>query len=397
MESSFFTVGYYKRSPGMQSLRSQFSRNAIFLNSLLILLYLIFAPDPQWAKSPVIAPCSPITINPATLPDGFIGQAYSSRLSAPGGLRPYNFSLLSGSLPPGLTLSSNGSISGTPTTTGSYNFTVRVRDANNCFGIHFYTIEVACSLITVNPATLPAAKVGVFYSQTFSASGGTAPYSFGTNISALPSGLTWNTNGTLSGTTTQVGSYPFIVGVYDANGCFGERGYTLVVACPTINIAPDIIPMRVNQPVYSQLYATGGTQPYLFSLVSSQMPDSLTLSSDGFVSGIPRYAGELDRRVRVQDANGCIGEKDIRLSILPACTSITLNPTSMPVGVVGYSYSQTISATGGTAPYTFSLYPPEDDIPPGLSLAPDGNLTGTPMTAGRYQFIVLATDSTGCY
>ena len=89
----------------MHSLRSQFRQINIAVFSLLILFCILAAPDRQWAKATAVAQCQMITINPATLPDGDVGMSYSQNLSATGGQRPYNYSLTTGALPPGLSFS----------------------------------------------------------------------------------------------------------------------------------------------------------------------------------------------------------------------------------------------------------------------------------------------------
>src|SRR5215510_10198266 len=122
----------------MHSLRSKFRQFKIALFSILILFCILAAPDRQLAMATTAAQCPPITITPPPLPDGAVGAAYSQNLSTIGGNRPYTFSLLSGALPPGLSLAPGGAISGTPTTMGSYSFTVRVRDSNFCLGLHPY-------------------------------------------------------------------------------------------------------------------------------------------------------------------------------------------------------------------------------------------------------------------
>ena len=85
--------------------------------------------------------CQTITINPPTLPNAVVGRAYSQQLTQTGGLNPVNFSF-TGTLPAGLTLSSSGLLSGTPTTTGTFNFTVQVTDGNACTGSLAYAMDV---------------------------------------------------------------------------------------------------------------------------------------------------------------------------------------------------------------------------------------------------------------
>ena len=87
--------------------------------------------------------CPTITISPATLPNGAVGVAYSQTLTASGGTAPYTFTITSGALPPGLALSTAGVVSGTPTTAGTYNVTIRATDANGCFASITYAIVIA--------------------------------------------------------------------------------------------------------------------------------------------------------------------------------------------------------------------------------------------------------------
>ena len=100
--------------------------------------------------------CPAITVNPASLPSGFITAPYSQTLSASGGASPYTFAVSSGALPPGVTLSSAGALSGAPTTAGEFNFTVTATDANSCAGSRSYTIFVNnCPAITVSTINRP--------------------------------------------------------------------------------------------------------------------------------------------------------------------------------------------------------------------------------------------------
>jgi uncharacterized protein (TIGR03437 family) len=75
--------------------------------------------------------------------------------------------------------------------------------------------------------------------------------------------------------------------------------------------------------------------------------------------------------------------------VRPACQTITLDPASLPDGVVSASYSQTVTASGGSGPYQFSLS--DGALPPGLTLAQNGQISGTPTTAGTYSFTITAT------
>jgi uncharacterized repeat protein (TIGR01451 family) len=174
--------------------------------------------------------CGTITVNPATLPAGWIGVGYNATLTATGGTGPYTFTRTSGSLPPGLTLASGGGLTGVPTAVGSYPFGVTAADSRGCVGTRNYTITVAtCSAITVGPATLPGATVGVAYSQTLTGSGGAAPYTFSLASGTLPAGLTL-TGAVLSGVPSAAGTATFTIRATDANGCSGTQTYSVVTS-----------------------------------------------------------------------------------------------------------------------------------------------------------------------
>ncbi len=161
-------------------------------------------------------PAPTIVVNPATLADGISAQAYSETLAASGGVGPYGFTVTAGALPAGLTLSSTGNLSGTPTASGTFNFTVTATDANGQTGTRAYTLMIAVPVLTLTPATLPSGIVGVAYSQAFSTSGGLAPYSYAVTAGALPGGLTLSAAGTLAGTPTAAGTFNFTVTATDS-------------------------------------------------------------------------------------------------------------------------------------------------------------------------------------
>ncbi len=180
--------------------------------------------------------CTPIILSPSTLPNGALGAAYNQAITASGGTAPYAFTIISGTPPTGLVLSAAGVLSGTPTAAGTFTFTVRATDAPGCFGSQVYVIVInapGCPAITLSPASLPAATAGAAYSQTLTASGGTAPYVFSVTAGSLPPGLTLSPSGPatalLSGIPTTTGSYAFTITATDAASCAGSRIYAVVV------------------------------------------------------------------------------------------------------------------------------------------------------------------------
>jgi len=179
--------------------------------------------------------CPIITVNPATLPNGSVGTPYSQTVSASGGTSPYVFSVSSGALPGGLLLNAaTGAITGTPNTAGTFTFTITATDATGCSGSRLYTITIAsvgCPAITLSPSTLPPGMVFTFYSQSVTASGGTAPYTYTVASGALPSGLTLNpATGLISGTPVVSGLFNFTIRATDAGGCVGSRPYSIAIA-----------------------------------------------------------------------------------------------------------------------------------------------------------------------
>lgn len=179
-------------------------------------------------------PLQPLTIglptsDGSTLPPAMVGGAYAQGFFLSGGANPYTWSVASGSLPPGLALTSpdggsdnNNQLSGTPTTAGTYTFTMQVSDYDGQKATQQFSLTVAPPL-QITPTTLPAGTVGVKYSRDLPAQGGTPPYTWSVvnNINELPPGLTLDTtapdyNNVLTGTPTQAGTFSFPMQVQDS-------------------------------------------------------------------------------------------------------------------------------------------------------------------------------------
>ena len=333
--------------------------------------------------------CSTITLSPPTLSNGSPGVPYSATIRASGGSAPYTFSLLSGALPTGLTLSAGGSISGTPTEGGTFSFRIRARDASGCLGSRTYTVTIGCTSVSLSPATLNPVTVGTAFSQTLTASGGQGPYTFAVTAGALPAGVTLLPSGVLSGTPTATGSFSFTVRATDPTGCTGTRDYTLQV-CPVLTVTPAALTSATVGTPYSQALAvSGGTAPSTFAVTGGALPPGLELSGSG-LAGTPTSAGSFSFTVTATDAGGCTG---VRTYSLTVCPLVTVTPAVLPSGAVGSAYSQTLLASGGTGPYAFTA---SGSLPPGIALSAGGALTGTPTQSGSFSFTVTATDVNGC-
>lgn len=184
--------------------------------------------------------CEVVTLTPATLSSMTVGFPYSQTLSADGMYAPV-FTVTSGSLPSGLTLSASGVISGTPTQSGNFSVTITAT-SGACVSSNSYSFTVQCPVVTILPASLTNGYTGLVYSQTLSLSQGTAT-SYIVSSGSLPAGLSLSANGVISGTPSQVGTYSFSVSV-NYNSCTYTNEYTLVVNCNTIT--PQIEQITVN-------------------------------------------------------------------------------------------------------------------------------------------------------
>ena len=98
--------------------------------------------------------CAPITVAPASVPNGTLGTPYSQTFTADGGIAPYTFAITSGSLPLGLTLNPSGVLQGTPEQAGAFAFTVTASDVTGCTGSALYRIELGTAIPTLSPWAL---------------------------------------------------------------------------------------------------------------------------------------------------------------------------------------------------------------------------------------------------
>jgi hypothetical protein len=168
--------------------------------------------------------------------------------------------------------------------------------------------------------------------------------------------------------------------------------------CPVITVNPPALPNGTVGIAYNQaVSATGGTAPYTFSVSSGALPTGLVLNpATGIISGTPTTAATFNFTITAADANGCLGSRPYTITMAaPGCPIITLTPTTLPAGMTGILYSQSVIASGGTVPYTYTVS--SGALPTGLTLnSATGSITGVPVQPGLFTFTIRATDAASC-
>lgn len=352
---------------------------------------------------------SPPTIvyAPANPPNGNVGVAYSQSIAtASGGAAPYTYTIASGALPAGVTLAGNGTLSGTPTAAGTFTFQVKAADSSTGTGAPFSTTTANLSLtitaanIALAPSALPSGTAGTAYSQTITATGGTAPYTYVLQSGTLPVGITLSSAGVLSGVSTQAGSFPITVFATDSSTgtgapFHGTQSYTLTIASPTITLTPAILPAATVSTAYSQtLSASGGTGPYSFS-ETGNLPPGITLAATGTLSGTPTTAGDFSFTAVATDTHAFTGSRSYSVHVtatLPGAPGIgTVTPGDRQA-TVNFTAPASLGGDTGTITYTATSSP---GTATGTSTAP-GSITVGGLTNGTaYTFTVTATNSAG--
>ncbi|MDV6228564.1 Calx-beta domain-containing protein [Nitratireductor aquimarinus] len=212
------------------------------------------------------------------------------------------------------------------------------------------TIDPPASPITVSPGALPSMTAGTAFSQSLSATGGTAPYTYSLQSGSLPLGISLTSGGVLSGTPTKRGGYAFTVRATDDIGQFVDKGYTGTVLNPSISIAPTSATAVQGVSFSQTITASGGVGPYTFAVESGTLPVGISLSSSGLLSGTTSSApGSYPLMLRVTDSSTGPGAyfelESFTLTVAAApSVSISVSPASVNEdGVANLVYTVTRS------------------------------------------------------
>jgi hypothetical protein len=346
----------------------------------------------------VIPPPPPLEITTFDLPDARQDAAYNVPLEASGGFPPYTWSLGAAALPPGVTLTTNGVISGTPATNGVFPFIVRVTDTGAETVEELLALNVVAPLQITNSLLAPAIR-SVPYTNVLHASGGEPPHtwSLAPGSASLPAGLALTADGVIAGTPATNGIFNFSVRVTDSGAVTADRSLSLIITAPgplqitTVSLPPPTLTVAYT----ATLLASGGVSPYTWSLApgSASLPPGLTLTTNGVISGTPTSNGDFTFSVRATDLAAVTADQSFSLTTAP---SLQITTTSLSNGTNGAFYSQALQATGGQPPYTWSLAPWSASLPQGLTLAANGLLSGTLSdVSGTHAFYVHSTDAFG--
>ncbi len=376
-----------------------------------------------------------------TIQFGFL-RYYRGTLSLTGGTMPYTYRNFGEFLPPGLSLSSSGVLSGPLTDTGTFNYTIGARDAN---GLGVFR---SCSMVVVTATTTiglacpyKTAQIGNYYNSGVTVQNAVQTPGFQLLAGALPTGLTLSASGALTGTpsgspglfnyTVQTqtgngtqdlacsirtysapsqanasslngvpstaGTFTFGLNVNDEYQNFATRSFSV-----TINPQPSFNSITLPAGNVSVAYATsniasarvGGTAPFTFSVTSGILPPGISLSSSGLLSGTPSAGGIFSFSVGVTDAAGATASATVQVTIIaPNPDPLRFSTMTLENATVGINFTQLLQAAGGSPPYRFSLR--SGSTAPGTSLSPDGQIRGVPATAGTYRFEVELADNAG--
>ena len=250
---------------------------------------------------------------------------------------------------------------------------------------------ISAAPLSIGTTSLPAGIAGASYTAVLTAKGGAPPYTW--SAAGYPPALSMNAaSGVLSGVLQIGGTFTVTVTVKDSSGASVSAPFSLAVGAPpvTISSSASLPNGTVGVSYLGFISASGGTEPYKFSIASGSLPDGLSFSTTGTISGTPKTPGRFQFAVEVTDAKGDSASSDTSITIQPAPLTLTAGAATPPAAV-GTATSITFTPAGGVPPYRFT---PCAAPPPGMSFS-SGVLSGTPTTAGTFTVCLVLADSTG--
>lgn len=343
-----------------------------------------------------------ITLSPTTLSAATANHAYNQTFTASGGSdSTYTYTVSAGALPTGLSLSSGGTLSGAPSATGSFNFTVKATDGNNFSGTQSYSLtvnaalaasqDVASTVLTQNHAASSFTPV--------TATGGTTPLSYSVSPT-LPSGLSLNTStGAITGTPTATSvATSYTITVTDNNSATATANFSLTVnsaVTATQAVASAVLTQNHTITAFTPVTGGGGTGTLTYS-VSPTLPAGVAFSSStGAITGTPTASSaNTTYTVTVTDSNNATASNTFTLQVYAAPSATTAIASASLTAGQSASAFMPVTGSGGAAPLTYSIAP---SLPNALTLnTSTGAISGTPSTPTvATTYTVTVTDKNG--
>ena len=296
-----------------------------------------------------------------------------------------------GALPTGVTLGTNGTLSGTPVfgsrVNSPYNIVITATDGNSNTSTQNFTLFVGTGVPVISsgtPTAFTENSAGSFQVTT----NGDGPFTY-TESGALPANVTFSTGGLLSGTPVfgTAGTYPIVITVTDVNGHTSTQNTTVTVdpGDPVISSGtPTTFTENSAGPPFQ--VTSNGDGPFTYSETGT-LPANLTLSTSGVLTGTPVFgtAGSYPITITVTDSNGNTGSQNTTVTVDPGTAVFTSNASAtFTEGVPG---SFTVTADGDSPSFTES-----GTLPTGVTFSGSGLLSGTPgFLGGQFPITITAT------
>ncbi len=329
---------------------------------------------------------------------GVLGQPISGTMADGGFGGNYEggtWEITEGTLPAGVTMSTAGVFSGTPTESGSFTVTVVGNGPGwGYYGGKMIVVHVAPTAWT-DETVAASLTVGVAFEDGVAANGYPAP-TYAVSAGALPDGLALDTTtGAITGTPTTAGDFSFTITATNVEGSISSSFTGTVNGAPEApdTVAANLGEATVGEPYMGWIEANGEPLP-TFAVTEGELPPGLSLDSElGEVTGTPTTAGSFTFTITATNATGTATES-FTITVAPGGYAPELDiDGDLDQGTVGSAYTDAVDADGDPEP-TYDVT--EGALPDGLSLdATTGVITGTPTTAGTFSFEVTATNEIG--
>ncbi|MCC6575173.1 MAG: hypothetical protein IT462_15460 [Planctomycetes bacterium] len=327
-------------------------------------------------------------------------QPYAQFIRAVNGCgQGYAWSLLSGSLPPGLTLATAGTpqtlISGTCSVPGDYRFTVGVADAQN-YSDHreFHMAVLEPLVITTTQIGQPGCAGAEYPGATMEAVGGTGPgtylWSLVSPASTFPPGLVLHPDGSIGGTPTVDGPYLFAVRARDGHSIQANANISMTIM-PAVVVTPAVlIEGTLNTPYSAQFAATGGDgSAFTFEIVGL-VPTGMSMSSAGVFAGSPVTQGVSVFTVKATSGVASFGFVNATFTVAGV---LQITTASLPDAAETLTYMAPVQVTGGSGPFSWEV---SGNFPAEFQFVANGNpgsaVYGQPVVRGVYTFTMTVTD-----